>query len=205
MITLTCDACNQRFDVPDDAQGTTVKCPKCNEPNGVPNRTLADAPPPQMAASDPSSEQRLLYVRPAMFRARPARFSLFLLLALAGLGGAGYFLTAGNDPTLAIACGVGSLVGIVPLVLWKIASLAASLEITSRRTVLNRGLFSKTTTEVRHEDIKNFQVDQTFQQRIFNVGTIGISSSGQDDIEIKVNDVPKPYRVREIIDRHRRR
>lgn len=204
MIPITCDGCNQRFEVPDDAASTTVKCPKCAAPNGVPSLGKDDAPQPREAATDPASEQQLLWVRPAMFRARPARFSLFALIALGGLGAAGYFLTT-KEPALALGCALGSLLGIVPLVLWKIATLGASLEITSRRTVLNRGLFSKTTTEVRHEDIKNFQVDQTFQQRIFNVGTIGISSSGQDDIEIKVGDVPKPYRVREIIDRHRRR
>lgn len=211
MITLTCDGCSKRIEVPDNAAGTTVRCPGCQAPNGVPSlnptpddaqRRAADHAADHAAAHAP--EQALLYIRTSMFRARPARFSLFALIALAGIGGGIYFLTT-KEPALALACALGSLAGIGPLLVWKIQCLGTSLEITSRRTVLNRGLFSKTTTEVRHEDIKNFQIDQSFQQRLFNVGTIGISSSGQDEIEIMVSDVPKPYRVREIIDRHRRR
>ncbi len=208
MITLTCDGCTHRFDAPDSAAGTTVRCPKCAAPNGVPGFPSNDhagvAPESRDVSTDHASERQLLFVRPAMFRARPARFGGLLLIVLAGLGGAGYFLST-SEPALALVSGLCSLLGIVPLLLWKLTCFFASLEITSRRTILNRGLFSKTTSEVRHEDIKNFQVDQTFQQRLFNVGTVGISSSGQEGIEILVKDVPKPYRVREIIDRHRRR
>ncbi|MGE3108199.1 MAG: PH domain-containing protein [Phycisphaerales bacterium] len=211
MISLTCDGCEERFEVDDAAAGSTVRCPRCSAANGVPSMP-AGATAPGTGTSVPTArggaipgEERLLYLRPAMFRARPGRFTLLGLIALAGLGFAGYLLATTNDRVGPLLCAIGSLLGIVPLILWKFKSLDSSLEITSRRSVCYRGLFSKTTTEVRHEDIKNFQIDQTFQQRLFNVGSIGISSSGQDDIEIRVRDIPRPYRVREIIDRHRRR
>jgi len=35
-------------------------------------------------------------------------------------------------------------------------------------------------------------------------GTIGISSAGQADVEIEVAGMPKPQRIKDIIDQHRR-
>ncbi|MBC7772271.1 MAG: PH domain-containing protein [Pyrinomonadaceae bacterium] len=205
MINITCDGCQQRFEVPDSAAGTTVPCPKCNTSNGVPGRAVSGKMDTREdeATARLQGEKIMLTARRAMFRARPARFMGLLLLTLGGLGGAGYFLTSGQDPMLAGVCGFVALVGLLPLVIWKVATMGELLEITSHRTILKRGILSKTTTEVRHNDIKNFQIDQSLQQRIFNCGTVGISSSGQDGIEIYAKDIPKPYRVREIIDRNR--
>jgi len=208
MINLTCDGCQQRFEVPDSAAGTTVKCPKCNAPNGVPGAVLAATPRTKPGDDEEvdaplEGERVLLSARRAMFRARPARFMAFLIITLGGLGGAVYFSTAKNDATLAAVCGAAGVIGIVLLVFWKLSLLGELLEITTHRTIFKRGILGKTTSEVRHNDIKNFRIDQTFQQRIFNAGTIGISSSGQDGIEIVARDIPKPYRVRELIDRNR--
>lgn len=208
MMNITCDGCQQRFEVPDAAAGTTVTCPKCNAPNGVPGSVASATPKIDTGGDDEvdtplQGEKTLLSVRRAMFRARPARFMAFLLLTLGGLSGAVYFLFVEKEEVYAALCGVVALVGLVPLLIWKVATLGETLEITSHRTILKRGILSKTTTEVRHNDIKNFQIDQTLQQRMFNTGTVGISSSGQDGIEIYAKDIPKPYRVREIIDRNR--
>lgn len=206
MINLTCDGCQQRFEAPDSAAGTTVSCPKCNAPNGVPGSATvarrADSGDEEVDAPL-QGEKVLLSARRAMFRARPARFMGLLLVTLGGLGSGAYFQFSEHEPLYAALCALVGLVGLFPLILWKIATLGELLEITSHRTILKRGLLSKTTTEVRHNDIKNFQIDQSLQQRIFNTGTIGISSSGQDGIEISATDIPKPYRVREIIDRNR--
>lgn len=204
MISLICDACLARFEVSDEAAGSTVYCPKCGGKNGVPGE-----PPAKAGAKEggpvqlKSNETALLHVHPAMFRARPA---LFTLLLLVGAGGvlAGIYLFAKSHNTWGIVCLVASLLGWGPLAVWKVWTLGTALEITDKRSVSYRGLLSKASTEVRHNDIKNFQVDQTFLNRLLGVGSIGISSSGQDDIEIRVKDIPRPYRVREIIDAHRR-
>ena len=81
--------------------------------------------------------------------------------------------------------------------------LGTALEVTTKRTILYRGLFSKASSEVMHSEISNFQIKQSFLNRVFRVGTIGISSSGQEGIEIVAPDIPTPYRVRELIDSHR--
>jgi hypothetical protein len=43
-------------------------------------------------------------------------------------------------------------------------------------------------------------IDQTFFQRIFGVGTVGISSSGQAGIEIQVEGMPRRYEIKQLID-----
>ena len=70
---------------------------------------------------------------------------------------------------------------------------------------MRRGILAKNVTEVWHQDVRNVQLDQTFLQRIFDVGKVGISSAGQAEIEITVNGIPDPDRVKELIDEHRRR
>src|SRR5262249_48293629 len=97
MIALICDACQTRFEVGDDVAGATVKCPKCGARNGVPAPevpvvTTTATSSSSSDSSTPSGDQVLLTAHPAMFRARPARFTLFFLLLIGGIGGAGYFL-----------------------------------------------------------------------------------------------------------------
>jgi uncharacterized membrane protein YdbT with pleckstrin-like domain len=53
------------------------------------------------------------------------------------------------------------------------------------------------------EDVRNIQVSQSFFQRIFGVGWVGISSSGQSGIEIGVDGIPDPEMVRGLINQGR--
>ena len=125
--------------------------------------------------------ERVLYMaHPLMFRNQPILFLLGVAaIALWGLG-------------------------LVFLLIWWLQTLGTTLTVTDRRTVLRRGLFSKYTSEVMHCDVRNVQIGQTFFQRIFDVGTVGISSSGQADIEIEVKEgMPRPYEVKRLIDQGR--
>jgi alkylated DNA nucleotide flippase Atl1/phage FluMu protein Com len=209
MITKKCDNCERALEAPDDAGGRKVRCPDCGDVNVMPwpeNRPpdraeVAGYPP------DRGPEQRVMFVRPAMFRARPLLFSALTCVAVAGLVGAIalYFAMDPGTPrnAAAIASILASLAALTWLAIWRILKLSVALEVTNKRTVARRGLLSKATTEVVHDNIRNVQVTQTFWQRLFNVGTIGISSSGQDGIEIEVNDVPRPTTITRVIDLYR--
>jgi uncharacterized membrane protein YdbT with pleckstrin-like domain len=76
------------------------------------------------------------------------------------------------------------------------------LHITDERTLLVEGIISRYSTEVRHEDVRNLQVEQTALQRILGVGQIEISSSGQSAMEIVVKGVPDPQGIADLIRRH---
>jgi uncharacterized membrane protein YdbT with pleckstrin-like domain len=125
-----------------------------------------------------TNEQILYDSRPAMFRNHPFYFSLCVLLSLVG-------------------------VGLVLLLIWWIQNLSTRLIVTTEQTTLRRGILSKYTNDVFHANVRNIQIRQTFMQRMFDVGWVGISSSGQAGLEIEVNGIPHPERVKQIIDDHR--
>ena len=125
-----------------------------------------------------SSEEIILELNPAMFRNNPLGFVLSVLL-----------------------CAVG--VGLIILGIWWLQTKAATLTVTNKRTIQRTGLLSKRTTEVLHRDVRNIQVSQSAFQRLFGVGTIGISSAGQAGVEILFAGVRDPENLQTAIDEHR--
>ena len=67
---------------------------------------------------------------------------------------------------------------------------AECLTVIDKRTIVTRGLLSKSAKRVLHRDIRNIRVDQSVLERTFGAGRIEISSSGQGDIEICFGGVP---------------
>ncbi len=125
------------------------------------------------------SEGTLLEINPAMFRSNPVGFILsVILIAAAGAG-------------------------LVILAIWWLKTKAAMLTVTNKRIIQRTGLISKKTTEVVHRDVRNIQIDQSVFQRLFGVGSIGISSAGQSGIEILCTGVRDPDGIKALIDRYR--
>ena len=124
-------------------------------------------------------EETLLEANPAMFRNNPFAFILSVILVAA----------AG--------------VGLVILGIWWLDTKAAMLTITNKRTIQRKGLFSRKTTEVLHRDVRNIEISQSFSQRMFGVGSIGIASAGQAGIEIQFAGVRDPDGVKALIDCYR--
>ena len=113
---------------------------------------------------------------PAMFRNRPILFLFFCLLILFyGLG-------------------------LIFLLFWWFRCWATSLVVTDQRVTLMQGILSKYTNDVLIADIRNVRVGQNIFQRLFGVGNVALSTSGQADMEIAVNGLPDPQRVKKIID-----
>ena len=127
----------------------------------------------------PSNEEKTLYQEnPSMFRNRPVEFVVNVLLCLI-------------------------VVGFILFFVWWLRCKGTTLTVTNKRTILRRGILSKSITEVWHRDVRNVQLDQTFFQRILGVGQVGISSSGQSGLEISVTGIPDPDLVKRLIDQHR--
>ena len=111
---------------------------------------------------------------PAMFRARPILFSLSVLLIL--------------------AFGIGILI----LLYWYILTRATRLTVTDHDITYERGILSKDRTSVALRQVRSVRVSQGFINRIFEVGTIEISSTG-DKPEFTVKDMPDPHAIRDTI------
>jgi hypothetical protein len=225
MIQVRCDKCEKLLEAPDDLAGQKIECPSCGDVRTLPGAVAAvvetpvpvkpvDTRPDRAAAAglppDRGPEQRVLVTYPVMFRSSPL-WGLILFVGVVGsIVGLVYF-SAFTHPSLgATGAKVGIWISVATLVLsliawfcWWVAHLGTRLEVTSKRTVARRGLISRATTEVLHDDIKNVQIHQSVWQRILGIGRLSLSSSADDEAEIVVDDLPRPERIRKAIDVYR--
>jgi len=110
---------------------------------------------------------------PVMFKASPFMFILCLLLIPAGIG-------------------------IVFLLFWKLQCMGTKLTVSEGAIHLERGLLSKTRTEIDCDSVRTVQVQQTFLNRIFGVGRIVVYTAG-DEAELNVDGLPDPNMIRDVI------
>ena len=157
------------------------KCKHCREllDETLRSQRVVQTQAPKAPDAPSSTAEKTEYeCHPSMFRSDPVGFVLILVLCL-------------------------FLIGLIVLLIWWLRTLGTTLTVTNKRSVFRKGLLSKRTTEVRHQDVRNIQITQSFFQRIFGVGTIGISSAGQAGIEIEAHGMPNPEKVKQIIDKYR--
>jgi phage FluMu protein Com len=212
MIRIVCDKCEKGLDLDAAAAGTRVTCPFCGDVNRVPEDAADGAAPSRQdraAAAgyppDHGPETEVIRVRRCWFRSRPVRFAASVLVMLGGLAGLVWMLTrSGAANAWWYAAFVPAVVAPAGIMAWWwFDRFSAALIITTKRTTMQTGIFNRSTSEVVHDNIRNVQVDQTFWQRVWKCGKLGISSSGQDGVEVQVNHLPNPNRLREIIDLYR--
>lgn len=220
MIRFNCDKCDMVIEVDDQLAGTKHACLSCGDINRVPridetvdedgvNVPQGDAHKIRDRAADAGypadfgPEVQVLRVRRCWFRSRAIRFSLMVLVLLVGIGGLVWVPWQEKTGWWFLLFGPMVLWAIALIAYWWIDRFGASLEITTKRTIMHRGFFSKSSSEVVHDNIRNIQVTQSFLQRLCVVGKIGISSSGQDGIELEVNHLKDPDNLRKIIDLYR--
>jgi len=98
---------------------------------------------------------------------------------------------------------IPAIIGVIALLIWWLSVLCTTLTITEKRVVLRKGILFKEMSEVLIQDIRNVQISQGPLQRLTNAGKIGISSAGQSDIEIEVQGILDPKKVKAILDRCR--
>jgi len=220
MITFRCDRCERPLEAPDQDAGTKTECPDCGDVNVVP----APEKPAGVAETDASyaasrleelglppdtgPEVRVLKLRPSVLRGSPFRCAALFLLPI--LGPVLLYLLLGQlgtDNRARISWWAFAVVAAISwgwlLIWWAGKALSRSCTLTNKRTIEHRGIVRRATSEVLHDHVRNIRVDQSVLDRILNVGRVGISSSGQDGIEIEMEDLPDPARLKRIIDAYR--
>lgn len=214
-LTYRCPHCGATHEIEESLVGDRVDCRKCGKPfeASMPVARPVESgdndavtPEYKVKAGEGEIEDEVLKVHPAMLRVHPLRLFGIGLLLLAGVAVIvmallGNLALPGGAPPMVLLVSGLVLVAVAGgyLLTWWLQTRYTTLTVTNRRTTLRRGLFSRETTEVRHRDIRNLQVDQTTAERLFGVGDIAISSSGQDDLEIVIQGIPHPEKVAAII------
>ncbi|MDA0296206.1 MAG: PH domain-containing protein [Planctomycetota bacterium] len=194
---IVCDQCERVFSI--DPGVAKMPCPFC----GDINRTGVDP----IRASPTSEDERVLRVaRPALVRGHP----LASLLSTGVTLGSGSLmvlaLTSASVPhwawwigLIGIAAGGGWLLWIFVL-----GHRWDRIRITSRRSIDERGIIMRSTSEVLHTHVRNIRITQNFWQRIVGIGDLEIdSAAGDGKADIKITNVPDPDGIKRLIDAQR--
>jgi uncharacterized membrane protein YdbT with pleckstrin-like domain len=81
--------------------------------------------------------------------------------------------------------------GLVLLGVWWIIARSTRLTVDEVRATLTSGILSKQVTEVQLSSIRTVKIDKTLVDRIFDVGTVSVFTSG-DAPELVVKGMPDP-------------
>jgi uncharacterized membrane protein YdbT with pleckstrin-like domain len=100
------------------------------------------------------------------------------------------------------------VLGAVALAVMVLAGLikrqATRYVITSERLHIRHGILSKKTQETRIQRVQNVNTDQSFIQRLLQVGTVDFDTAGTDDSEFRFVGVANPEEVVRAVDRAQR-
>jgi uncharacterized membrane protein YdbT with pleckstrin-like domain len=91
--------------------------------------------------------------------------------------------------------------GIIILLVWYVSTKAQKLTITTQDLLYEKGLLSKSRSELRLTSIRSVRVNQSLFQRIFGTGDVEIFTAG-DDPEITAKGMPDPNEIRELISKN---
>jgi uncharacterized membrane protein YdbT with pleckstrin-like domain len=106
-----------------------------------------------------------------------------------------------NNPVAFIICVIlipAAGLGLVILLVWYVLTKAAKLTITAQDVLYEKGLLSKSRSELRISSIRSVRVNQSLFQRIFGTGDVDIYTAG-DQPEITAKGMPEPNRIRELL------
>jgi len=221
VLTTTCPYCQHEVDSTIEHLDGPVVCPACKKPfeMEMPTAVVTSVHEVdeeiinQERMATKRDERTLANVHPVVFRARPITTLILglvfvvaavaMIMSVAGIAVAGYSLgetmTLGPASLLTWVCAIALLVIVGIVGYWMILSRFTTLTVTDDRTIYQEGIVSRETSEVQHDDVRNIQLDQSFVQRLLGVGGIGISSSGQDDMEVVAKRLPNPGRIIKLI------
>lgn len=134
--------------------------------------------------------------RPVMFGDNPIQFVFLWMLVPFGFG-----LTLFIPNGLWFLGLIPSAIGLLALGAWYLGTLTNNLLVTERHIRHRKGLLSKNVKEVAVHKVRSVEVDQSFIQRMTNVGTVRIYTAG-DIPEIVLGGLPSPQLIREAVAKH---
>jgi hypothetical protein len=88
---------------------------------------------------------------------------------------------------------------LVPPIIAYFKRVSIVLYIYSDRIHLERGLFSKCYRDYNPRDIRSIDIDQSFAQRMVGIGDITVSTAATVEAAERINSIPDPKSVRDLI------
>ena len=206
-VEIVCDACERSFPAAPTVE--KIACPYCGDVNRVQSAAAPEPPPDTMTASSdspdrPDTEERFLRVaRPALVRGHPIASLASSATTLTGGGFLILALTSSSIPHWMWWIGLAVLLAGGGWMTWifVLGHRWDRLRITSRRTIDERGIVMRSTSEVLHQHVRNIRITQSFWQRVVGIGDLEIDSAAGDGVaDIRIQNVPDPDGIKRIID-----
>jgi uncharacterized membrane protein YdbT with pleckstrin-like domain len=104
----------------------------------------------------------------------------------------------------ALAILLGAVVLALVILVGLIKRQATRYVITSERLHIRHGILAKRTQETRVQRVQNVNTQQSFFERIMQVGTVDFDTAGTDDSEFRFVGVANPEDVVRAVDRAQR-
>jgi len=78
-----------------------------------------------------------------------------------------------------------------------------TLTIDEEKSIKKMGIFSKSINEVKHVDVRNIQIRQGFFDRMFDIGSVYISSAAQSGVEMSVDGISEYSQIKDLLNKKR--
>ena len=95
--------------------------------------------------------------------------------------------------------GISMICVVFTQILW--AYYSECLNVTSDGINRRSGILSRKTTSLRYRDIRNIGLQQSIFQRLLGIGTLEFSSAGSGGVEIRFDNIAKPFIIKATIQR----
>jgi hypothetical protein len=132
----------------------------------------------------------------AIYRGKPAawNYPVSMVLVLTSLA-CGSWLMQYHILYLAAGCGLASFF----LFAIEFTRCHSVFLISNQRVEVIRGLFTRSSREVRIRDIRAIDVEKTGWRGLLNIGDVFFSSAGSADEEVTFQGVAYPHRIKKIV------
>jgi len=154
-----------------------------------------------------NGQKVLYYDHQAMLRVAPLKWLIYVAIALSGLVISVVIdiqfpglLDTGLRRWISRAFILLTLLaGVAVYARWWIESYKERLVLTPTDAIVLEGILNVQATDIRLANIQTVRVDQTLWDRVVGLGTVRISTAGEEGFGINMPGMPSPKKIRRII------
>ena len=124
---------------------------------------------------------------------------LLVIILLAALGASFKLVLPDMVQTIVVGRWILVVLAVVSVIYIQVDRSRRKYSITNKRVVVEYGLISKTSNEIRVQDIRSINLTKSGLSGLFGIGRIEFSSAAADDAEVVFWNCPDAEKVRDQV------